>query len=179
MPAAAKLEELWLTDGGGNLLELLDNSDLGIARDQVGFTQAIYAKLQAFDKDRTHMYSLHAIQFWDMFEFKFFEDHSGNPRLAFTTAATEIFLAPDKGGMAREGALMGLDLLDLVEVHRRNIITYTRAMAPKEKNPHPQLPLLMATIDELDRTATIKHAQFYLGFRAAVGFSSLLPRVTC
>jgi hypothetical protein len=154
--------EWWLTTGLDPLKELADKETLGCTSQQVGFEQTIQRRLRTFDNDvdlrevlRLHVERLSSRQISDL---------SCNPRNKLRELTSTAFKKPEDGGLDPKGVMEGLAELNIVELRRRRLVAET----PLTFKPNHPAFGSAAMIQELNKKATEKFGQFYMGFRATV-----------
>ncbi|KAH6605779.1 hypothetical protein Trco_004932 [Trichoderma cornu-damae] len=159
--------EWWLTTGLGPLKELADKETLGCSPQQVGFEQTIQRRLRNFDNDvdlrealRLHVERISSHQT---------SDPSYNPRNKLRELTSTAFKKPEDGGIDPVSALEGLCELNAVELRRRRLVAET----PLTFKPNHPAYGSAAMVQELNRKATEKFGQFYMGFRASMVIEEL------
>lgn len=154
--------EWWLTTGLDPLKELADKETLGCSPQQVGFEQTIQRRVRSFDNDvelrealRQHVERLCSHRASDL---------SCNPRNKLRELTLNVFKKPEDGGLDPGRVMEGLSELNVVELRRRRLVAET----PLTFKPNHPAYGSAAMIQELNKKATEKFGQFYMGFRASV-----------
>ncbi|KAL7938598.1 hypothetical protein V8C35DRAFT_328615 [Trichoderma chlorosporum] len=152
----------WLTTSLDPLKELLDKETLGCGPQHVGFEQTVQRRQRGFDNDvelrealRLHVKRLSSCQTSDV---------SCNPRNKLRELTLNAFKQPEDGGLVPDKVLEGLANLNAVELRRRRLVAETPLIF---RHGHPAFASA-AMIQELNRKATDKFGQFYMGFRATM-----------
>ncbi|KAL6897153.1 hypothetical protein GGI43DRAFT_424187 [Trichoderma evansii] len=154
--------EWWLTSSLDRLKELTDKETLECTPQEVGFEQAIQRRLRAFDNDgdlrealRLHVKRL---------SFRQVSDLSCNLRNKLRELTLTVFKKPEDGGLDPKGVMQGLSDLNIVEIRRRRLVAET----PLTFKPNHPAFGSAAMIQELNKKATEKFGQFYMGFRTSM-----------
>ncbi|RFU78989.1 hypothetical protein TARUN_3220 [Trichoderma arundinaceum] len=154
--------EWWLTSGLDPLKELADKETLGCGPQQVGFEQTIQRRLRTFDNDvdlrealRLHVERMSSHQTSDL---------SCNPRNKLRELTLTAFKKPEDGGLDSDRVMEALSELNVVELRRRRLVAET----PLTFKPNHPAYGSAAMIKELNKKATEKFGQLYLGFRASM-----------
>ncbi|KAL7951734.1 hypothetical protein V8C42DRAFT_356850 [Trichoderma barbatum] len=157
----------WLTTALDPLRELIDKEALGCGPQHVGFEQLVQRRQRGFDNDvelrealRLHVKRLSSNQPSDL---------SCNPRNKLRELTLNVFKKPEDGGLVPDKVLDGLADLNAVELRRRRLVSETPLIL---KPNHPAYGSA-AMVQELNRKATEKFGQFYMGFRASMVFEEL------
>ncbi|EHK23773.1 uncharacterized protein TRIVIDRAFT_63814 [Trichoderma virens Gv29-8] len=152
----------WLTTGLDPLKELVNKEALGCGPQHVGFEQTVQRRQRGFDNDvelrealRLHVKRLSSHQSSDV---------SCNPRNKLRELTLNVFKKPEDGGLVPDKVLEGLADLNAVELRRRRLVAETPLIF---RPGHPAFGSA-AMIQELNRKATDKFGQFYMGFRASM-----------
>ncbi|KAL7956530.1 hypothetical protein V8C34DRAFT_326221 [Trichoderma compactum] len=152
----------WLTTGLDPLKELVDKEALGCGPQHVGFEQTVQRRQRGFDNDvelqealRLHVKRLSSHQT---------PEASCNPRNKLRELTLNVFRKPEDGGLVPDRVLDGLADLHAVELRRRRLVVETPLIF---RAGHPAFGSA-AMIQELNRKATEKFNQFYMGFRASM-----------
>lgn len=154
--------EWWLTSSLDPLKELTNTETLEYAPQHAGFDAYIQQRLRVFDNDvdlrealRLHVKRL---------SFRQVSDLSSNPRNKLRELTLTVFKKPEDGGVDLKGVMQGLSDLNIVELRRRRLVAET----PLTFKPNHAAFGSAAMIQELNKKATEKFGQFYVGFRASV-----------
>ena len=152
----------WLTTALDPLKELVNKEALECRPQHVGFEQTVQRRQRGFDNDvelqealRLHVKRLSSHQASDI---------SCNPRNKLRELTLNVFKKPEDGGLVPDRVLEGLADLNAVELRRRRLVSETPLIF---RPGHPAFGSA-AMIQELNRKATDKFSQFYMGFRASV-----------
>ncbi|KAJ4861739.1 hypothetical protein T069G_02693 [Trichoderma breve] len=152
----------WLTTALDPLKELVDKEALGCGPQHVGFEQTVQKRQRGFDNDvdlrealRLHVKRLSSHQT---------PEASCNPRNKLRELTLNVFKKPEDGGLVPDRALDGLADLNSVELRRRRLVAETPLIF---RAGHPAYGSA-AMVQELNRKATEKFNQFYMGFRASM-----------
>ncbi|PNP60281.1 hypothetical protein THARTR1_00305 [Trichoderma harzianum] len=152
----------WLTTALDPLKELVDKEALGCGPRHVGFEQIVQRRQRGFDNDvelqealRLHVKRLSSHQS---------PEASCNPRNKLRELTLNVFRKPEDGGLVPDRVLDGLADLNAVELRRRRLVVETPLIF---RAGHPAFGSA-AMIQELNRKATEKFNQFYMGFRASM-----------
>lgn len=162
--------EWWLVSSIDALKELMDTETLELAPQHAGFDTHIAGRLRNFDNDvqlrealRQHVNRQSLLQVFDL---------SSNPRNKLRELTLTVFKKLEDGGVDLKGVMQGLSELNMVELRRRRLVAET----PLTFKPNHAAFGSAAMIQELNKKATEKFGQFYVGFRASV---SLAQKTTC
>ncbi|KAH0529307.1 hypothetical protein TsFJ059_004072 [Trichoderma semiorbis] len=152
----------WLTTSLDPLKELVDKEALGCGPRHVGFEQTVQKRQRGFDNDvdlrealRLHVKRLSSHQT---------PEASCNPRNKLRELTLNVFKKPEDGGLVPDKVLDGLADLNSVELRRRRLVAETPLIF---RAGHPAYGSA-AMVQELNRKATEKFNQFYMGFRASM-----------
>ncbi|PTB55971.1 hypothetical protein M431DRAFT_82547 [Trichoderma harzianum CBS 226.95] len=152
----------WLTTALDPLKELVDKEALGCGPQHVGFEQTVQKRQRGFDNDvdlrealRLHVKRLSSHQT---------PEASCNPRNKLRELTLNVFKKPEDGGLVPDKVLDGLADLNSVELRRRRLVAETPLIF---RAGHPAYGSA-AMVQELNRKATEKFNQFYMGFRASM-----------
>ncbi|KYK54714.1 hypothetical protein DCS_06674 [Drechmeria coniospora] len=177
-PSPADMENWWLTVGIDALSRLVDRRRLAHKPCECGYLQAIHRKLRAFDNDpeleksaRAHMATICRASNTPPPITGF------NPRRTMNEVIRSIFRHLDHGAIEFSRALLGLEHLDRVELHRLHLLAFTRAaMYDGGAGSRVRVAHDPRLIEELHRQASFRYRQFYMGFRACILVDTLSPR---
>lgn len=154
--------EWWLTSSLDALKELMDTETLELAPQHAGFDTHIAGRLRNFDNNiqlrealRLHVNRQSIRQVLGL---------SSNPRNKLRELMLTVFKKSEDGGVDLKGVMQGLSELNMVELRRRRLVAET----PLTFNPKHAAFGSAAMIQELNKKATDKFGQFYVGFRASV-----------
>ncbi|KAL7910685.1 hypothetical protein GGI35DRAFT_478105 [Trichoderma velutinum] len=157
----------WLTTALDPLKELVDKEALGCGPQHVGFEQTVQRRQRGFDNDvelqealRLHVKRLSSHQTPEI---------SCNPRNKLRELTLNVFKKPEDGGLVPDRVLDGLADLNAVELRRRRLVAETPLIF---RPGHPAFGSA-AMIQELNKKATEKFGQFYMGFRASMVIEEL------
>ncbi|KKO99520.1 hypothetical protein THAR02_08374 [Trichoderma harzianum] len=152
----------WLTTALDPLKELVDKEALACGPQHVGFEQTVQKRQRGFDNDvdlrealRLHVKRLSSHQN---------PEASCNPRNKLRELTLNVFKKPEDGGLVPDKVLEGLADLNSVELRRRRLVAETPLIF---RAGHPAYGSA-AMVQELNRKATEKFNQFYMGFRASM-----------
>ncbi|KAK1248639.1 hypothetical protein MKX08_006859 [Trichoderma sp. CBMAI-0020] len=153
--------EWWLTSSIDALKELMDRETLELAPQHAGFDTHVARRLRNFDNDvqlrealRQHVNQKSLLQVFDL---------SSNPRNKLRELTLTVFKKLEDGGVDLKGVMQGLAELNMVELRRRRLVAET----PLTFKPNHAAFGSAAMIQELNKKATEKFGQFYVGFRAS------------
>ncbi|KAM0480873.1 hypothetical protein ACHAPX_003760 [Trichoderma viride] len=153
--------EWWLTSSLDALKELMDRETLELAPQHAGFDTYIGRRLRNFDNSvqlrealRLHVNRQSIRQVSDL---------SSNPRNKLRELMLTVFKKAEDGGVDLKGVMQGLFELNMVELRRRRLVAET----PLTFKPNHAAFGSAAMIQELNKKATEKFGQFYVGFRAS------------
>jgi serine/arginine repetitive matrix protein 2 len=163
--------EWWLTDSLDPLKELMDKETLELAPQHAGFDTHIGRRLRNFDNDAQlrEALRLHVKRF----SFCQASDLSSNPRNKLRELTLTVFKKSEDGGLDLKAAMQGLSELNMVELRRRRLVAET----PLTFKPNHAAFGSAAMIQELNKKATEKFGQFYVGFRASVSRAQQATRL--